>query len=153
MNEKGEQEARLLGAFLRECGLKCLYTSPMERAVRTAQIAAAAARVPMEERLEVMEKRPNESTEDVIRRFWPFWQRCVDESGSQGSIGIVTHGGPVWIMLDKLKMDASILEKQRHSYDGDNPLPPAGVWEVTRKDETSPWKFKLAFIPDLSKGG
>jgi broad specificity phosphatase PhoE len=102
-----------------------------------------------ETRPEVIEKGPHESSDDVIKRFWPFWERCVLESRQQGSIGIITHGGPVWIVLSKLNMDATVLDRHRHMFDGDNPLPPAGAWEITRKNETSPWEFKLAFIPKV----
>jgi len=147
--EKGEKEAGLLGGFLKQMGVKRLYNSPMERAARTALIAARCAQIPHETRAEVMERGPHESTSDVIDRFWPFWERCVVESGQQGSIGIVTHGGPVWMILSKLDIDAAVLDSHRHMFDGDNPMPPAGAWEVTRKDESSPWEFKLAFIPGV----
>jgi broad specificity phosphatase PhoE len=147
--EKGKQEARLLGGFLKARGIKRLYFSPMLRTACTAQIAAAAGQIPLEERAEVIEKHPDESVEDVIGRIWPFVERCIEESDQQGSIGIVTHGGPVWIILNQLKMDASTLDKHRHMFDGDNPLPPGGVWEVSREDEHSPWTFKLAFIPQV----
>ena len=146
--EKGEKEALQLGGFLRGRGLKRLYFSPMERTARTAQIAGAAAHIPLEERADLIEKPPEESVDDLITRIWSFWERCIDESDPQGSIGIVTHGGPVSIILSGLKMDAALLDKHRHMFDGDNPMPPAGVWEVTRKDENSPWEFKLVFIPD-----
>lgn len=145
--EKGEKEAGQLGDFLKQAGVRRLYSSPMERAARTAWIAARRAHIQHESRLEVIEKGPKESPDDVIRRFWPFWERCVLESRQQGSIGIVTHGGPVWIVLTRLNMDAAELDRHRHMFDGDNPLPPAGAWEISRRDETSPWEFKLAFIP------
>jgi broad specificity phosphatase PhoE len=147
--EKGEKEAGLLGGFLKQAGVKRLYYSPMERSARTAQIAAHTAQIPFDTAPEVIEKSPHENFDDVVGRIWPFWERCVLESNQQGSIGIVTHGGPVWIVLSKLNMDAALLDRYRHMFDGDNPLPPAGVWEVKRKDEASPWEFNLAFIPQV----
>ena len=144
--DQGKQEAQQLGVFLKEAGVKRLYYSPFERTSHTARIAAASAGIPSEEHAEVMEISPGENETSILKRLWPFWERCVLES-KDGPLGIVTHGGPAAILLKHLGMDAALLDKYCHSFDGNNPLPPAGAWKVSRADESASWELNLAFTP------
>ena len=52
------------------------------------------------------------------------------ESARIGPIGLVTHAGPVTFLLQELQIDPDELAVYRKSFDGPNPLPPAGAWKA-----------------------
>ncbi len=150
LTEQGCAEAQALGAFLRSVGVRKLYSSPMERSLHTAQIAAslAGAQVQVDERL--MEVQPGESVEALRQRLWPAFEMvCNNGALATGPVGLVTHGGPIAALLGSLGMDAATLATYTH-FDHGNPLPPAAAWQVNRPDAQSPWQWNLAFIPDTA---
>ena len=55
LNARGLAQARQLAAELREVGLDVLYTSPLRRALQTAQILAQALQVPLHVEPRLME--------------------------------------------------------------------------------------------------
>ena len=149
--DQGEQEAAQLGEYIRQAGVRKLYHSPLERAMRTAQISAAAAGIQTEEELALAEWRSGEGEAHIAARFCPVWERAVVESRSMGPIGLVTHGGPVRFLLDRLGLPASVMEAHRKLYDSGNPLPPAGAWMAERASADDPWRLELVFIPGAEK--
>ncbi len=144
---QGEAEAARLGEFLRTVGLHKLYVSPLERTLRTAQIAAKIAEVPVMEEEAIAEWRRGESEQQVLERLTPFWEHISQESQENGPIGIVSHGGPVRSLLQYLKLDQAEIDFYRKQFDRDNPVPPAGAWLATRSRFDDRWQLELAFTP------
>lgn len=147
LTAQGEAEATSLGAFLREIGVKQIYASPLERTQRTAQLAALVAQVPVMEAVAIAEWRRGESELEVLERFLPFWASACAESNEHGPVALVTHGGPVRLMLQHLKLAQAEIDYYRKQFDRDNPVPPAGAWRVARSAVDAPWQLHLAFTP------
>ena len=151
LTEFGKSQAKKLGDVLTKYHIQRLYASPMERAFTTAQIAAQMAHIPIEKRNELLEWQPDESEEDLAGRMRPFLNECINAFQTTGPVGLVSHGGPITVLLKMLNMDSEKLENSCHSFDGNNPLPPAGVWKVSRLESTEDWDFNLLYTPDLDK--
>ncbi|MBK8049248.1 MAG: histidine phosphatase family protein [Anaerolineales bacterium] len=144
---QGETEAGKLGEFLRDQGICKVYASPLVRAHRTAEIAAAHSKLPVTVLEGVAEMRRDESDEQVYQRFNPVFERVWAEAQTHGPIVIVSHGGPVRVMLDRLGIQTDFVWHYRRQFDSQNPLPPAGAWAVTRSPELGLWEAKLVFAP------
>jgi broad specificity phosphatase PhoE len=147
LTAQGEAEAAKLGAFLQMVGVRKFYTSPLERTQRTAQIAAGAAQAAVVEADAIAEWRRGESETEVLARFTPFWASVWEESVVDGPIALVTHGGPIRLMLEHLRLDRAAIDFYRKQFDRDNPAPPAGAWQVTRLHTKADWQMELAFTP------
>lgn len=145
---QGEAEAAELGRFLRAAGVTRLLASPLERARRTAEIAAAVAEVPVQVDEALAEWRPDEQAEHIRARFWPAWERVVAQSLPAGPIAWVTHGGPIGFFLEALGLPKDTLAYYRRLFDRNNPVPPAGVWKANRPASGEPWDVSLAFVPE-----
>ncbi len=149
--DKGEKEAAQLGEFLHQAGVKKLVHSPLERAKATARISAQIAGIlHLEEDDSLAEWRHGESEQQVSTRFQPVWNRLVSESKELGPLGLVSHGGPLGLLLTQLGLPAADLAAQRKIYDHGNPLPPAGVWLAERARPTDQWILTLVFSPQVS---
>ncbi len=146
LTAQGEQEATQVGEFLRQQGVKKLLYSPFERAKRTAQIAAGIACIPLEEVPEFGELRIATTDMDYADAMRPAWERVVVASEKNGPVGIVSHGGPIRIILQSLGMSHVAVAMWNGRFDGKNPLPPAGVWKV-EQTETGSWRLNLVFTP------
>jgi broad specificity phosphatase PhoE len=86
----------------------------------------------------------------VRERMRSVFERAVTESEEIGPIGLVSHGGPIALLLLSLGMDTHQLAPYRKKFDTTNPLPPAGAWKVEKVDGENGWGFELAFTPDVS---
>lgn len=144
---QGEAEAARLGEFLRTVNAYKVYASPLERAKRTANIAAEIANLSVLEELAIAEWRRGESEQEVLARMLPFWEQICRESSEQGPIVIVSHGGPIRMMLHHLKLEQAEVDFYRKQFDRDNPVPPAGAWQATRSRFDDRWQLQLAFTP------
>lgn len=146
---KGEQEALALAEFLKPEGLARLYYSPFERAARTALIVAAANDIPAIEEKGLSEWRGVEESERQVRaRMSALFERVVEESMEMGPIGLVSHGGPIGVLLEELGMSKEMLSPYRRMFDTTNPLPPAGAWQVEKID--GHWDLQFVFKPSVS---
>jgi broad specificity phosphatase PhoE len=144
---QGEAEAGQLGAFLRQAGVQRIYASPLERARRTAEIAAQVANATVEEIVAIAEWQRGEGDVAVLDRLLPFWAMVCAESSEPEPLALVTHGGPIRLLLQHLKLDQNEIDFYRKQFDRDNPLPPAGAWRVSRAHVDAPWRFELRFTP------
>lgn len=145
---KGEAEAQSLGEFMKFEGLKKLYTSPFERAARTAQIVAAVNGIPYIEEKGLAEWRGAVETESQVRmRMLSLFERVTGESLEPGPIALVSHGGPIAALLLELGLPHDELDRYRKMFDTTNPLPPAGAWKLERDTSEMDWKFQLVFTP------
>jgi probable phosphoglycerate mutase len=147
LTAQGEAEATRLGEFLREVQVCKLFASPLERALRTAEIAGEITGKPVELIDSIAEWQRGESEADVLARFTSFWASACDEGDHDGPIAVVTHGGPIRLMLDHLKLERAEIDFYRKQFDRDNPIPPAGAWSILRTSRQTPWQITLAFAP------
>ena len=148
LSSKGEAEAQTLAEFLKLEGLKKLYYSPFERAARTAKIVAAAYGIPCIEDKGLAEWRSVDEPETQVRaRMSSLFERVAQESINLGPIGLVSHGGPIALLLLELGFSPDELAPYRTMFDTTNPLPPAGAWKIEQIPGEEGWKFQLAFTP------
>jgi len=148
---QGEKESRALGEFLKSENVARLYYSPFERSAMTAKIAAAVMGIPAIEEKGLTEWRSMDEPEARVReRMLSIFERSVNESKDIGPIGLVSHGGPIALLLLSLGMDTNELAPYRKKFDTTNPLPPAGAWKVEKMDGENGWSFALAFAPNES---
>ncbi len=145
---KGEKEAEVLAAFLKSEGVVKLYHSPFERAAKTAQIVSTLNDIPAVEESRLAEWRARDEAEvQVRRRMKAIFDDALQEA-TTGSIGLVSHGGPIGALLLELGIDPNELATYRR-FDTTNPLPPAGAWEVEQNGKNNSWNLGLKFIPSL----
>jgi broad specificity phosphatase PhoE len=148
----GEKEAEALAAFLKSEGVGKLYHSPFARAAKTAQIISAINRIPCVEEPGLAEWRMQAETEiQVRRRMKAIFDQSLAEVAGMGSIGLVSHGGPIGVLLQELGIEPNELAVCRTKFDTTNPLPPGAAWQVEREDGKSrSWNFSLRFLPSLA---
>jgi 2,3-bisphosphoglycerate-dependent phosphoglycerate mutase len=151
LTPKGEREAEELAAFLKSQSVVKLYHSPLERAAATARIAAALNGIPCVQEPGLAEWRVREEGEPQVReRMKAAFDASFKEAAEAGSIGLVSHGGPIGALLQELGIDPLELAVYRTRFDTTNPVPPAGAWEVERNGKENSWGLKLVFIPSVS---
>lgn len=148
LTAQGESEAAELGAFFRAAGMRHILSSPMERAHRTAQIAAEHASLPLTLAEGLIEWKPGEKDAEIKTRLWPVWEHALTLSEADGPVAMVSHGGPIAVLLAELGMEQSVIDHYKSLFDNRNPLPPAGVWEAARPDPSGAWQLRLAFTPE-----
>jgi len=151
LTAQGEAEARQLGEFLREAGVKKIYASPLERTQRTAHLAAEVVGLPVVTEELIAEWRRGEHETEVASRFSGFWERICAESEALGPIVLVTHGGPIKVMLLNLGLPRATVDEYCRKFDRGNPVPPAGVWLAANHSSETPWYLELLFTP--AEGG
>ena len=145
---QGEKESRALGEFLKSENVARLYYSPFERAARTAKIVALANGIPCFEEKRLAEWRLADEAEALVRkRARSIFEDAARESEQLGPIGLVSHGGPIALLLLELGIDKDVLAPYRKMFDTTNPLPPAGAWKVEKIRDDELWLFQLAFTP------
>ncbi len=151
LSPKGKKEARKLAVFLKSQGVVKLYHSPFERAAKTAQIISVVNGIPCVEEVRLREWRMQDEDEIQVRaRMKATFDESYMEAAGTGPIGLVSHGGPIALLLQELAVDPDKLAFYRTRFDTTNPLPPAGVWEVERNKNNNSWSLRLRFIPSLS---
>lgn len=151
LSPKGEKEAEALAAFLKSEGVVKLYCSPFERGARTARIVSGINEIPCVEDKDLTEWREVDEPEAHVRqRMNSIFERVVKEGEEFGPIGLVSHGGPIALLLLELGIDNDELAAYRKKFDTTNPLPPAGVWKIERAATGKDWNFQLAFVPNVS---
>ncbi|MEZ4663193.1 MAG: histidine phosphatase family protein [Caldilineaceae bacterium] len=121
---EGEKEAAQLGEFLQSVGVQQIYASPLLRTQMTAQIASETSGIEMETEEFLAEWAHGEKDADVLARLWPFWERLCGESADDGPIAIVSHGGPIRILLEELGVAKEEVTYYCRHFDWGNPLPP-----------------------------
>lgn len=150
LTAKGEAEAEALAAFLKSQSVGKLYYSPFERAAKTARIVSGINGIPCVEESRLKEWRGRDESEIQVRaRMKATFDEAFVETGEMGSIGLVSHGGPIGVLLQELGIDPEELAAYRKKFDTTNPLPPAGAWEVTRNGKAGSWNLHLKFIPSV----
>lgn len=149
LTAQGQAEAQQLGEFLRDMSACQILASPLERSWRTAEIAAGAAPWRIDARL--AEWRPDETAADVRARVWPVWQEVSVLCRDVGPVVLVTHGGPIGILLGELGLTSRQLAHYQQQFDRRNPVPPAGAWRAILPVPNGPWSLDLAFTPEAHR--
>ncbi len=142
----GEAEASDLGRFLRDGGVRLIWSSPLERARRTAELAARICGAELKEDGRLIEMRPDETHDDVFARARPVWERVAGAS-ARGPQAVVAHGGVITAVLLAIGVEPATLDEIGRQFDGGNPLPPAGAWEISVPDGPGALTARLAFVP------
>ena len=148
LTAQGEQEAVALGDFLRRAQVTRLYASPLDRTLRTAALAAQALDhlLPITDE-SLAEWRQGESDQQVLARIRPRVDAALDESTQTGAVALVTHGGPIRLILADWGLDRAEIDYYRRLFDRDNPVPPAGVWRLARDRDGRLLKPELVHTP------
>lgn len=148
LSSKGEKEAAALAVFLKTQGVVKLYYSPFERTAKTALIVSAANDIPCVEENKLAEWRGEHETEIHVKaRMKSTFDNAFRECAEIGPIGLVSHGGPIDVLLQELGINKDELAIYKTKFDTTNPLPPAGAWEVERNENNHSWNLNLKFIP------
>jgi broad specificity phosphatase PhoE len=135
---------------LKGVGAAYFYTSPLDRCLNTARIAASIVGAPLEIRDDLTEVQPGESKTSMQNRLCPFFELALQTSLEKGPVALITHGGPVAVLLGQLGMDENTVKRQL-IYDHRNPLPPGGAWLAEQPGTDQPWKLSLVFTPETIK--
>ena len=152
LSPKGEQEAEALADFLDSEGVVKLYYSPFERSSRTARIVSIRNGIPGMEDIRLTEWRSeDEKGEKVSERMSLIFDEVFRESAGIGPIGLVSHGGPIALLLLALGMEKDKLSQFKRKFDSSNPSPPAGVWSVEWNDDNKLWDLNLIFVPSTNE--
>ncbi len=146
LTAQGEAEAEKLGLFLAAAGVTQLFASPLERTQRTAALAAQPAGASIQTVDAIAEWRHGENEEQVLDRILSFWEELVVASVVNSPVALVSHGGPIRLLLETVSGDPARINEYRARFDSNNPLPPAGVWRSQRQDDGS-WQVDLVFTP------
>lgn len=145
LTPQGEAEANELGEYLKGAELVRISGSPLERCWRTAQIAASHIGLEAIQEPGLSEIQPGEKPEAIHARIRPVWDQSIETSQASGPVALVTHGGPIAVLLDRLGLIPEALNHYKKLFDRNNPLPPAGAWQATLINDV--WELKLAFTP------
>jgi broad specificity phosphatase PhoE len=151
LTPQGEAEAAKLGDFLRDMAVRHIFTSPLVRCQRTAEIAGAALGLTPVEDTRLAELRPEEKTPDIRARLWPVWVHAGELCLVSGPVVLVTHGGTIGLLLTELGLDSQQLAHYQATFDRRNPAPPAGAWRAVRASPDAPWSLDLAFTPEAHR--
>ncbi len=152
LTPKGEQEAVALAGYLQAAGIGCLYSSPLERCLRTAQAVSQATGLPVSIEAGLAEVHPGEPEPETRARLWPVWEKALQACQAlDRPAALVTHGAPVGLLLKDLGLDEAAQLTYRRQFDHSNPLPPAGAWKATRPPGSQVWRLELAFMPSTEK--
>ena len=101
------------------------------------------------------EWQPHENKQIVLARALPVVEQAwheVQGNGASGPVARFSHGGPILALLSALGIDDPTLETLR-IYDHRNPLPPAGVWQVSPGDTgaQADRDLRLVFVPPTAQ--
>ncbi len=147
LTARGEQEARALGQFLKQRDVVRIYGSPMLRASSTANLAAEVLGLSAVIDPSISEWTKEETGREVSDRLRPFWEQLCNESAQAGPICLVTHGGPMGMLLYQRGLSEEMLASNNGPFDHGTPSPASGAWRVAGEHSEGPWTLDLCFEP------
>lgn len=146
LTAQGRQEAHLLASHMTRAGIGHIFSSEMARAKETADILGQRLSLPVEIEPGLIEIPAGETREALAQRMASLWQRRVLDDAATQPIALVSHGGPIEALLRTVAHPPLDLQPYKQRFDRQNPLPPAGVWELTRQPDDT-WQATLVFFP------
>ena len=146
LTDKGLQEAAELGEYLRAAGTATILSSPLERAWRTASIAAEACGVSPVLDYTLAEWRPEENDQGLQSRMQEAFSAGMKLAREKTApVALVSHGAPILALLRWLGVPEGTIERYR-IYDHRCLLPTAGAWRVEKI--SGKLHAQLAFVPE-----
>lgn len=146
--DKGRDEARLAGGYLRQLGVTRLFCSPMDRAVQTAAEISEVLHLPVSRDVRLTEWTRDEKEPDVLRRMRSFWAEQI-QGTEDGPVILVTHGGPIQAVITHFAPDLD-LKPYLARFERRTCAPPGGIWRATQTAPGEPWQLALVFIPEMA---
>jgi broad specificity phosphatase PhoE len=147
LTDQGRNEARSLGAFLAQHNTHRIFASPMDRAHETAAVASGVAQTPVIIAEDLTEWERGEPESAVLERMTRLMAEAAALAADGAPIALVTHGGPIRLLLSHLGVGSAEIDFYRRQFDRDNPLPPAGAWRLIRSATNGAWQANLVFSP------
>ncbi len=144
LSADGQRQALMVASFLHNHPPLVIYTSPLDRALQTAQIIAAQLGAPLALDERIAEHRREETDEQVIARVIEFWRQRVSNAAPR-CIALVSHGSPIRAMLAALG-DVLVTNPEHYRFDAGNIAPHAGVWRARRRATVPSAGWELALI-------
>jgi probable phosphoglycerate mutase len=132
LTTQGEEEAIRLGDYLKEKQVAAIIASPLDRTLRTAELAGQQAALTFTVDDAVAEWRQGEPEAGVLARFLPRVAGAFVESRDNGPVALITHGGPIRLLLQHFGLPQAEVDFYRRQFDRDNPVPPSGVWRIAQ---------------------
>jgi broad specificity phosphatase PhoE len=149
LSADGRAQTAMAANFLAGKPPIVVYTSPLDRAMQTAQIISTQLGVPLAIDERLAEHRREETADQVAARVAEFWHERVTTASSDSlRVALVSHGSPIKLMLTPLG-DVWTADPERYKFDYGNIVPHAGVWrarcEVVGSDHICRWELALIF--------
>ncbi len=145
LSAEGRAQAAMAANFLTPHPPTVIYTSPLDRALQTAQIISAQLGVPLAIDERLAEHRREETPDQVAARVADFWRERVANE-PPGCVALVSHGSPIKLMLTSLG-EVWTADPERYRFDYGNIVPHAGIWRARCVSADShPCKWELALI-------
>ena len=146
LSNDGRAQAAMAANFLTAHPPTVIYTSPLDRALQTAQIISAQLGVPLAIDERLAEHRREETADQVAARVATFWHERVTNE-PPGCVALVSHGSPIKLMLTALG-DVWTADPERYKFDYGNVVPHAGIWRarcVSVDNHRCKWELALIF--------
>ena len=142
LSDVGRAEAHITAEYLTGHGIEHVYSSPLDRALGTAQILAATLAVPLQIEPQLAEHRSDEKYDDVKARIRECLARM--DAAPYICVALVSHGSPIKAILQVLSLE--MIDLTKFVYPNGNHVPTAGVWHAAR-DMFGAWSLSLVFKP------
>jgi broad specificity phosphatase PhoE len=146
LSAEGRVQAAMAADFLASHPPTVVYTSPLDRALQTAQIIASKLDAPLAIDERLAEHRREETADQVAARVAHFWRERVTLMPPD-CIAVVSHGSPIRLMLSPLG-DVWTADPDRYKFDSGNITPHAGIWRarcVSANGRAGKWELALIF--------
>ena len=148
LSPDGRAQAAMAADFLTSHSPTVIYTSPLDRALQTAQIMAAQLDVPVAIDERLAEHRREETADQVAARVTEFWhERVASALPGPLRVALVSHGSPIKLMLTSLG-DVWTADPERYKFDYGNIVPHAGIWRARctlADNHLCTWELALIF--------
>ena len=147
LTEQGINEAQGLGDFLSREAVRILFCSPLERCLATARIVSSKSGAEIIVSSRLKEWQPGEDATAIRNRVRPIFKEASLITDWKGAVGLVTHGGPIAMLMRSMGMQEEELLRNR-IFDRGNPLPPAGVWRADKAPDAQAWTLDFVYNPN-----
>jgi broad specificity phosphatase PhoE len=148
LSTDGRAQAAMAASFLVSNPPMVIYSSPLDRALQTAQIISAQLGVPLAIDERLAEHRREETPELVAARVAAFWyERVTTAPPGLPRVALVSHGSPIRLMLTPLG-DVWTADPDRYKFDYGNIVPHAGIWRArcqATNGRLCQWELALIF--------